>query len=134
MALIDDDQVEEVSRILLVKLDIFAWVIKRLIQREIHLAALDRAPFDLVQRLAHGREGEVLGLVYQHIAVGQIQDAFLALGFPQAPDDLEGDEGLACAGRHREQDARPAANHGIDGAIDGDRLVVAGVLPPTSSK
>ena len=44
---------------------------------------------------------------------------------PELPADLEGDDGLAGAGRHREQHARLALQDRLDGAVDGDLLVVA---------
>ena len=46
-------------------------------------------------------------------------------GVPELPADLEGDDGLAGAGGHGEQDAPLALQDGLDGAVDGDLLVVA---------
>jgi hypothetical protein len=43
----------------------------------------------------------------------------------QLPGDLEGDEGLAGAGRQRQQDALAPLGHGRQHALDGDVLVVA---------
>ena len=64
-------------------------------------------------------------LVDQHVAVGEEQDALLAAGLPQPPDDLEGGVGLAGAGRHDEQDAVLALGDGLDRRVDGVDLVVA---------
>ena len=66
------------------------------------------------RKLRHrGAEGTKIvhhRLVDQHVAVGQEQDALLAAGLPQPPDDLEGGVGLAGAGRHDQQDrSRPLA-------------------------
>ena len=82
--------------------------------------------------LGHGRaEGtEVVdhGLVDQHVAVGQKEDAFLPAGLPQPPDDLEGGVGLAGAGGHDQQDAVLPLGDGFDGRVDGVALVVARLL------
>ena len=64
-------------------------------------------------------------LVDQHVAVGQKQDAFLAPGLPQTPDDLEGGVGLAGAGGHHQQDAVAALGDGLDRRVDGVDLIVA---------
>ena len=44
---------------------------------------------------------------------------------PELPADLERDDGLAGAGRHREQHAALPLQDGLHGAVDGDLLVVA---------
>ncbi len=44
---------------------------------------------------------------------------------PELPADLEGDGGLAGAGRHGDQQAPTASENALDHAIDGDLLVVA---------
>jgi hypothetical protein len=44
---------------------------------------------------------------------------------PELPADLEGDGGLAGAGRHGDQQAPPASENALDHAIDGNLLVVA---------
>ena len=64
-------------------------------------------------------------LVDEDVAVGKEEDAFLAAGLPQPPDDLERGVGLARAGRHDEQDAVLALGDGLDRRIDGIALVVA---------
>lgn len=119
VALIDDDQVEEIGWVLLVQVRPLAGVGQRLVEGEVHLATFECLALDLVRRLAKRRGGVVFSLVYQHIAVGQVKDTFLPLGLPQPPDDLEGDEGLAGAGGHRQQDAFLPAQHGVDGQVDG---------------
>jgi hypothetical protein len=67
--------------------------------------------------------GEVLlhGLVDQDVAVGQEQDAFLGLGLPQPPDDLEGGVGFAGAGGHDQQHALLPLGDGFDGALMATR-------------
>ena len=77
---------------------------------------------------AEGAEVVDHGLIDQDIAIGEVEDAFLAPGFPQTPDDLKGGVGLAGAGRHDEQDAVLALGDGFDGLVDGDALVVARLL------
>ena len=64
-------------------------------------------------------------LIDQDVAVGEEQDAFLAAGLPQPPDDLKGGVGLAGAGGHDEQDAVLAFGDGFDRRVDGVDLVVA---------
>ena len=64
-------------------------------------------------------------LVDQHVAIGEIEDAFLAARLPQPPDDLKGGVGLAGAGRHDQQDAIPALGDGLDRGVDGIDLIVA---------
>ena len=64
-------------------------------------------------------------LVDQDVAVGEEEDAFLAPGLPQPPDDLKGRVGLAGAGRHDQQDAVLALGNRFDRGVDGVDLVVA---------
>jgi hypothetical protein len=40
------------------------------------------------------------GLVYENVAVGEVEDALFLAGFPEPPDDLESRVGLPCASRH----------------------------------
>jgi hypothetical protein len=77
-----------------------------LIEREVNLVGFVHLPVgDLGHRGAEGLEVVGAGLIHEDVAVGQKEDAFLGLGLPQPPDDLERDEGLARAGSHDEQDA-----------------------------
>lgn len=68
------------------------------------------------------------GLIDQDIAISEVEDAFLALGLPQAPDDLKGSVGLSGTSRHDEKDTVLAFGDGFDGFNDGDALVVARLL------
>ena len=77
---------------------------------------------------AEGAEVVHHRLIDQDIAVGKEENALLAPGLPQTPDDLEGGVGLAGAGGHDEQDAVLALGDGLDGFVDGDALVVARLL------
>ena len=77
---------------------------------------------------AEGAEVVDHGLVDQHVAVGQKQDAFLLPGFPEPPDDLEGGVGLAGTGGHHQQDTILPLGDGLDGGVDGVALVVARLL------
>ena len=83
---------------------------------------------ELRHRFSEGAEVVDHRLIDQDVAISQKEDAFLAPGFPQAPDDLEGGVGLAGARRHDEQDAVLALGDGFDGLVDGDALVVARLL------
>ena len=83
---------------------------------------------ELGHRCAKGAEVVDHGLIDQDIAIGEIEDAFLAPGLPQTPDDLKGGVGLAGASRHDEQDTVLAFGDGFDGLVDRDALVVARLL------
>jgi hypothetical protein len=144
VALVDDDEVEEVRRVV-------AEVRRRLavLRRPAHegpedgeeQAAVFRHPALLldVRRLdAHhcilGEGGEgVVRLVGEDVAVGQEQDARpphrlagqVPAALEQLPGDLKGDEGLAGAGGQGQQDALAPGGNGLQHAPDGDVLAVA---------
>ena len=127
VALVDHHQVEEVRRELLVDVLLVLAAGNGLVERQVNLVGrVNRSVGDLGHGLAEGLEIIVLGLVYQNVAVGQEQDAFLLLGLPQPPDYLEGGERLAGAGGHHQQNAVLPAGHSLYGAVDGDGLVIAG--------
>ena len=67
-------------------------------------------------------------LIDEDVAVGKKEDAFLAPGLPQAPDNLKCGVGLAGAGGHDEQDSVLALGNRFYRGIDGIGLVVAGRL------
>lgn len=79
-----------------------------------------------------GRE-LVKGLTGENVAVSEKQDARLPVwltreipaALKELPCDLKGDEGLAGAGRQRQQDALLPARDGFEYAVDGDVLIVA---------
>jgi hypothetical protein len=126
VAFIDNDQVEEIGRELLVDLFPFLLAGDCLIQGKVDLVVLlDLAIGDFVHDLAKRSEVLLHGLVDQDVAVGQKQDAFFGLGLPHAPDDLERGVGLAGASGHDQQHALLAFGNGFDGAVDGHALVVA---------
>ena len=149
MAFVDDDEVEEVGRIIAEARRGLAGRIaaghEGLEDGEEDVAVLRHAALladdlgvDPHQRVfGEGRE-RVVGLVGEDVAVGQEQDARtagrLAFALPvgevpsaleQLPGELEGDEGLAGAGRQRQQDAVLPRGDGLQRAPDGDVLVVA---------
>ena len=147
MALVDHDEIEEARRKLAEHLLVFLRPGDRLIETEIDFIGGIDSPRSLegagqiprragcafdgpgVRReLRHCRaeRPEVVdhGLVDQHIAIGQKQDALLATGLPQPPDDLERGIGLAGAGRHDQQDAVVPLGDGLHGRVDGGDLVV----------
>ena len=65
------------------------------------------------------------GLVNENVAVGKKQDLFLSAGFPKAVDNLESSIGLSGAGCHNEEYTVMPTSHRINGAVDGDTLIVA---------
>ena len=88
MAFVDDDQVEEIRRERFEEAGPALILGERLIDREIHLAALDHlAAFDLVPRIAEGGEDSVLRMVDQDVAVGEVQDARAAVFAGAIPAD-----------------------------------------------
>ena len=147
MALVDHDEIEEARRQLAEHLLAFLRPGDRLIETEIDfIGSVDapHAPDTAGQR--PGRAGRAVdgpglrrelrhrgaerpevvdhGLVDQDIAIGQKQDALLAAGLPQPPDDLECGIGLASAGRHDQQDAVAALGDSLHGRVDGADLIV----------
>ena len=124
MALVNDDEVEEVRGILAEigrRLAVFGRPAHEgLEDREEEAAVLGHLALlaDVLGRDAHhgifGEGGKgVVGLVGEDVAVGQEQDARTAgrlpaqvpAGMKQLPGDLKGDEGLARAGGQGQQDA-----------------------------
>ena len=109
-----------------------------LVDREVHLAAFDDlAALDLVASIPEGGEHPVLrldrpgccGRRGTGCAAAGSRRVAVPAGGPELPADLEGDDGLAGAGRHREQQPPVALENGFDGAVDRDLLVVALALP-----
>ena len=136
VALVHDDEVEEVGRVLAEQAGAALVLGDRLVDGEVHLPALDDLAVSILWRASpNGGEDLVLRVVDQDVAVGQVEDprpAMLARAVParvpELPADLEGDDGLAGAGRHREQQPRSPLQDRLDGAVDGDLLVVARAL------
>ena len=132
MALVDDNQIEEILRIFFVKSGPVFVFGDRLVNREIHLAAfVDFAVLDLPAGVAESREHLVLGIVDQNIAVGEIENLRPAVltravpaHVPELPADLESHRGLAGAGSHRQKNSFLALKNRLDYAVDGDFLVV----------
>ena len=129
VALVDDDEVEEVGRELLVDVAGLLGAGDGLVEREVDLVGLvDLAVLDLGHRRAERLEVVRLGLVDEDVAVGEEEDALLDAGLPEPPDNLERGVGLAGARRHDEQNAILPLGDGLDRAVDGVELVVAGRL------
>src|SRR5688572_8060953 len=113
MALIHNDQVEEVAGILPVETGSSFVLGNRLIDGEIDLTALvDLSVFNFPAGIVEGSEGFILGIINQDVAVGKVEDLGTTVlarpvpaGIPQLPANLEGDNGLTRTGRHRQQDA-----------------------------
>ena len=131
MALIDDHEVEEVR---LKQCGVVLLVVipdELLIQGEVHLIGRDAAGVvlgdaDLVDGLFQRREVLLDGLANQHVAVGEVQDFPFHAAAQQPVDDLERGVGLARARRHDEQNPVLPAGDGVQRAVHGDALIVAG--------
>ena len=128
VALIHYDEIEEIGRIASVETRLSLAVGNGLVDGEVHLAALDGPALDLLDGVTKRREGAVFGLIHQDVAVGQVEGTALAAGFPELPHDLHGHEGLARAGGHSDEESLPILDGTLDGAVDGDLLVVARAL------
>ena len=140
MALVDDDEIEEIFGVFPKIGSAVRSRHERLEDGEEQAAVLgglalltDVCRFDAHQRVL-GEGGErVVGLVRQNVPVGEKEDAWLARGFAaqvpagvkEFPRDLERDEGFAGAGGKREQDALPVLRDGLHHALDGDVLIIA---------
>ena len=105
-----------------------AWYVEKYISRLLRASP----PLDLVPRIAERREGLVLGVVDEDVAIREVEDARLAelagavpAGGPQPPADLECDDGLAGPRCERQQDASLALEDRLGRAVDRDVLVVA---------
>ena len=129
VAFVHHHQVEEIGGELTVDVALLLAAGHRLVEGEVDFIGLvDGAVGDF----GHGRTErlEVVGpgLVHQNVAVGQKENAPLCPGLPQPPDDLESGVGLAGTSGHHQQNAVLPPGYGLDGAIDGVELVIAGTL------
>ena len=129
MALIDDDEIEEVRAELLVGVVVAVLAVgESLVKREVDVVGrVDLLVLDDGHRVLEVAEVAADGLVDQRGAVRQKEDALFQAALPKAIDDLERGVGLPGARRHHEEVAVVAFVLGnrLDGAIDGDLLVVA---------
>ena len=111
MALVHDDEVEEVGRVLAVQARAVLVPRDGLIDGEVDFPPLaDLAGRDLPAGIAEGHKGLVLRVVNEDVAIGKVENlgpAVLARAVPPSvpefPADLESDECLPGASRHREQ-------------------------------
>src|ERR1017187_7002369 len=120
MALVHDDEVEEIPRIVAVKPGPVGVAGKSLVDREVHLAAFHRFAVDLVTRLPERRKYLRLRLVHEDVAIRKVQDSgtpirssFIPSGVPELPANLKGDDGLAGSRREREENPFLALEHGL---------------------
>ena len=136
MALVDDDEVEEVAGELVVDRLVLLVAHDRLVEREVDLVGLvdpaaapvDELAGELRHRLAERLEVVDDRLVDEDVAVGEEQHPLGLAALPEPPDDVERRVRLAGAGRHHEQDPVLALGDGLDRAVDRELLVVAGRL------
>ena len=151
MAFVDYDQVEKAGRKLPIELLALLRSCDRLVKPEIDLKGRVYAaiPVDgprhidlaaivaldgpgIFRQLGHrpteGAEIVHHGLVDQHVAVGEEQDALLPPRLPKPPDDLKRGVGFARARGHDEQDAILPLGDRLNGGVDGVDLVVTRLL------
>src|SRR5665213_825005 len=132
VALIDNDEVEEIRWELFEQPNASLVLGERLVDREIHLAAFhDVAGFEFVSRITEHREDAVLRLVNENVAVGEIEDLrppvlarSVPASRPQLPANLKGNHRLAGASCHRQQQPAVALQDPLNDAVDRDLLVV----------
>ncbi len=75
VAFVDDDQVEEVGRVLAVEAGAALVAGEGLVGGEVEFApVVDHAPLDLPARVAEGGEGLVFRVVHENVAVGEVED------------------------------------------------------------
>src|SRR5437763_395369 len=105
MAFIDDDQVEKIGRVLPVQSRTSLVLGDGLINRKVHLPALDGLAFDLVPGGVEGSEHLVLGIVDEDISVSEIENPGFAMfastipsGIPELPANLKSGCSFARAG------------------------------------
>ena len=133
MALVDDDEIEEVSRVLPIETRPALVAGDALIGREVHVAALRSVTAgDLVTRISEDAEVLRHRVVHEDVAVGEkehLRPARGALGVPaggpELPGNLERNGGLPRSGAQRQQDALAPGDDSLDRTVDGDLLVVA---------
>ena len=139
MAFVDDDEVEEVARVLTEVRLATALAHEGLENREedaaVHRDGLllrDRRRIDPHERvLREGRE-RIECLIGEHVAVCQEQDPRAAAsvtvevptGVEELPRELERDVGFARSGGEREQDPLVSVGNRFEDLVDGDLLVV----------
>ncbi len=75
------------------------------------------------------REVSGNGLIHEHIAVRQIEDALNQAGLEESPDDLEGGIGLSGTGCHHEKQTFLTGAERFEHGIDGLTLIVARLAP-----
>ena len=125
VTLINDDEVEEIRLKCTERLFVLI-TSQLLIEGQVQfIGAVQLFALDFRHDLCKRLEVLLHGLVNEDIAVSKEQDLFLATGFPKAVDDLKRSIGLAGTGRHNEEDTILPTGYCINGAVDGDTLIVA---------
>lgn len=125
MALVHDDEVEE-RRVEGAEYLLAVLAHELLVEAEVHLVgAVQRAALDLRGHLLQGLEVAGDGLVYEDVAVREVEHLAHDAALAEAVDQLERGERLPSARRHDEQDAALAVRDGPNRLVDGVALVVA---------
>ena len=130
MALIYDDQIEEVGLEELLILLLPALPYQLLIEGEVDLVGSDPGTailpvVDLVDGLRQWLEVLLDRLIYEYIAIRQIEHLLHQPRLEQAIDDLEGGIGLPCTCRHHEEETLLSLCDSTKCVIDSITLVVA---------
>jgi len=133
MALVHDDEVEEIGGKLLVEAGPASVFGQRLVNGEIDFPALDHlTTFDLVPGVPERGEHLVLGVVDENVPIREIEDLRASMfpgaiptRVPKLPTNLKRDRGLARPRGHGDQLPALPLENALDRAVNGDLLVVA---------
>lgn len=129
MALVDDDQVEEVGRNTLKDFVFFIGPGEGLVETEVNLVGgVDLPVLDLGHDRAEGLEIIDQGLVSENVAVNEEERALGFARLPETPDDLEDRVGFSGPCGHDEEEALVTFGNSLDDAVDRLALVIARLL------
>ena len=129
VALIDNDEVKEVSGDAFEDFILLVGTGERLIEAEVDLVGwIDLSVFDLGHDRAEGLEVIDEGLVGEDVSINEKESALGSPCLPESPNDLEDGVGLACARGHDEEETAVAFGNGFHDAVDRLALVVAGLF------
>ena len=131
MALVYDNQVEEVGGKQFAEMLLVIVTHQLLIQGEVHLMRGNGAfiVFRHIDFMSHFfQRGKILldRLIHQNITVSKIKDFSFHTALQHPIDDLEGSIGLAGASGHNQQNPLLSPCNGVHGTVDGITLIISG--------